>query len=86
MRDVLVGNLVNCGFPYIVVEDGDYGRRGELYLRHCYEGVELDVYHLERTLPYVFRLWGRPVHLETVLEGRTFIFSYGGERVLRRTL
>ena len=86
VRDVLVGNLVNCGFPYIVVEDGDYGRRGELYLRHCYEGVELDVYHLERTLPYVFRLWGRPVHLETVLEGRTFIFSYGGERVLRRTL
>jgi len=86
VRDVLVANLMNCGFPYIVVEDGDYGHRGELYLKHRYEGVELDVYYLERTLPYVFRLWGRPVHLETVLEGRTFIFSYNGERVLRRTL
>lgn len=86
VRDVLVANLVNCGFPYIVVEDGDYGHRGELYLKHCYEGVELDVYYLERTLPYVYRLWGRPVHLETVLEGRTFVFSYNGERVLRRTL
>lgn len=86
VRDVLVANLVNCGFPYIVVEDGDYGHRSELYLKHCYEGVELDVYYLERTLPYVYRLWGRPVHLETVLEGRTFVFSYNGERVLRRTL
>lgn len=86
VRDVLVANLVNCGFPYIVVEDGDYGHHGELYLKHCYEGVELDVYYLEHTLPYVYRLWGRPVHLETVPEGRTFVFSYNGERVLRRTL
>jgi stage V sporulation protein R len=83
VRDTLVARLTNCGFPYIVVEDGDYGRRGELYLKHCYEGMELDVHHLERTLPHVYHLWRRPVHLETVLEERRVVFSYDGERVRR---
>lgn len=83
VRDTLVARLANCGFPYIVVEDGDYGRRGELYLKHCYEGMELDVHHLERTLPHVYHLWRRPVHLETILEERRVVFSYDGERVRR---
>ena len=34
---------VNGGFPYITVEDGDYLRNGELYLKHYYEGIELDI-------------------------------------------
>ncbi len=86
VRDTLVENLTNCGYPYIVVADGDYNRRGELYLRHLYEGVELDVLYLEKTLPYVHRIWGRPVHLETVLEEKPAVFSYNGERVTRRFL
>ncbi|MDN5344575.1 MAG: stage sporulation protein [Clostridia bacterium] len=84
VRDGLVGRLTNCGFPYIVVEDGDYLRRGELYLKHCYEGLELDVPYLEKTLPYVYLLWGRPVHLETILDGKTAIFSYDGKKNSRR--
>ncbi|WP_338824898.1 hypothetical protein MHOCP_04570 [Moorella humiferrea] len=84
VRDDLVSRLTNCGFPYIVVEDGDYQRRGELYLKHCYEGRELDVYYLEKTLPYVYLLWGRPVHLETVIDGKTTVFSYDGKKNSRR--
>ncbi|CEP67100.1 Sporulation stage V, protein R [Moorella glycerini] len=84
VRDGLVGRLTNCGFPYIVVEDGDYQRRGELYLKHCYEGLELDVPYLEKTLPYVYLLWGRPVHLETVIDGKTAVFSYDGKKNSRR--
>ncbi|MBC7325697.1 MAG: SpoVR family protein [Moorella sp. (in: Bacteria)] len=84
VRDGLVGRLTNCGFPYIVVEDGDYQRRGELYLRHYYEGLELDVHYLEKTLPYVYLLWGRPVHLETVLDGKATVFSYDGKKNSRR--
>ena len=38
---------VNGGFPYIVVENGDYLRNGELYLVHKYEGTELDLKYLE---------------------------------------
>ncbi|QGP92396.1 SpoVR like protein [Neomoorella glycerini] len=84
VRDGLVGRLTNCGFPYIVVEDGDYQRRGELYLKHCYEDLELDVPYLEKTLPYIYLLWGRPVHLETVIDGKTAVFSYDGKKNSRR--
>jgi len=80
VRDGLVSRLTNCGYPCIVVEDGDYQRRGELYLRHNYEGLELDVPYLEKTLPHVYLLWGRPVRLETVIDGKNVVFSYDGKK------
>lgn len=86
IRDTLVQSLINGGHPYIVVTDSDFKGSGELYLRHAYEGMELDVQYLERTLPYVFRLWGRTVHLETVLDEKMVLFSYDGERATRNFL
>ncbi|MDA8211894.1 MAG: SpoVR family protein [Clostridia bacterium] len=86
VRDGLVANLVNGGFPYITVVDGDYSRHGELCLKHMYEGVELDIRYLEKTLPHVYQLWGRPVHLETVVDGKSCLFSYNGERNLKKIL
>lgn len=86
VRDQLVSMRVNGGFPYIVVEDGDYQRNGELYLKHSYEGMELDPYYLENVLPYVYQLWGRSVHLETIAEGKPVLYSYDGKRNSRRTL
>jgi stage V sporulation protein R len=59
--------MVNCGDPFIVVVEGDYRKRRELYLQHIYDGRELDISYLEKTLPYIFSLWRRPVHLETVV-------------------
>lgn len=84
VRDLLVQSKVNGGFPFLTVEDGDYLRSGELYIKHGYEGVELDLKYLERTIPYVYQLWGRPVHLETVLDGRPIVFTYDGKKVHRR--
>ncbi len=84
VRDQLVASRVNGGHPYIVVKDGDFLRNGELYLQHRYEGIELDLKYLENTLPHVYALWGRTVHLETVIEGRTVVFSYNGKKCSRR--
>lgn len=86
VRDGLVNILTNGGFPYIVVEDGNYRRTGELYLKHCYEGRELDLYYLEKTIPYVFQLWDRTVHLETVMDDKSMLFSFNGEKLKRQTL
>lgn len=86
VRDTLVQNLFNCGHPYILVETGDFSGRGELYLKHHCEGVELDVHYLGKTLPLVHRLWGRPVHLETVLKEKEMLFSFAGDKVSRRFL
>ncbi|RRJ64507.1 SpoVR family protein [Paenibacillus oralis] len=86
IRDQLVATRVNGGSPYIVVQDGDYLRSGELLLGHQYEGLELDLKYLEHTLPHVYRLWGRPVHLETVIEDKRALFSYDGQKHLRKML
>ncbi|MGA8942203.1 MAG: SpoVR family protein [Thermoactinomyces sp.] len=86
VREELVMSRVNGGHPVIVVQDGDYLQNGELYLLHRYEGIELDVKYLEKTLPHVYALWGRSVHLETVIEERKVVFSYNGKKCTRRFL
>ncbi len=84
VRDQLISTRLNGGFPYLTVEDGDYLRNGELYIRHHYEDVELDVRYLEKTLPYIYRLWGRDVHLETIMEDKECLFSCNGAKVMKK--
>lgn len=86
VRDQLISMRVNGSFPYIVVEDGDYSRNGELYLKHGYEGTELDPLYLEHVLPYIYQLWGRSVYLETYVENKPIVYSYDGKKVSRRLL
>ncbi|ANE48513.1 stage V sporulation protein R [Paenibacillus swuensis] len=86
IRDQLVYSRVNGGFPYLVVQDGDFLRNGELYLLHQYEGVELDLKYLERTLPYVFQIWGKSIHMETVVEDKRAVFTYDGKKLHRKFL
>lgn len=86
IRDQLIQSRINGGFPYITVEDGDYLRNGELYLKHSYEGTELDLHYLENVLPYIYELWGRIVHLETVVNERHVLYSYDGMKVSHRYL
>ncbi|QKG83924.1 SpoVR family protein [Kroppenstedtia pulmonis] len=86
VREQLIASRVNGGYPYIVVEDGDYQDKGELYLRHRFEEMELDIKYVEKTLPHVHALWGRPVHIETVVENRPVLFTYNGKRCSRRFL
>lgn len=86
VRDGLVANLANGGYPYIVVEDGDFSKRGELFLKHMYEGMELDMFYVERTMPLVQSLWGRPVHIETVVDNKPVLYSYNGEKGSKKFL
>ena len=79
VRDQLVSNLNNFGYPYIEVADGDYDGNREIFLRHRYEGAELDQKYARKVLEYVFKLWGRPVHIETKVEDETAIWHYDGE-------
>lgn len=86
VRDQLVNMRVNGGFPYITVENGDYMRNGELYLKHHYEGIELDLKYLEKVMPYIYQLWGRNVHMETIIEEKPILYNYDGRSVQRRYL
>jgi stage V sporulation protein R len=86
IRDLLVQQRTNAGFPTLLVTDADWNRMGGLCLTHRFEGQELDVQSIERTLPRVYRLWGRPVVLRTVVAGREVEFVYDDGRVERRAM
>ncbi|HEY3369053.1 MAG TPA: SpoVR family protein [Symbiobacteriaceae bacterium] len=86
VRDGIVQQISNGGYPYIYAEDYDYQRRGELYLRHSFEGVELDPVYLKKTLPHVYHIWQRPVNLETMEDGVRVLYTYTGEQIDRKML
>jgi len=79
VRDSIVDSMTNFGQPILTVEDGDYKRRGEMYLKHAFDGKELDPDYTERVLRNIQKLWGRPVHLETVKDDKPILFSCDNE-------
>ena len=74
----LLFNLTNLGRPIIYVRDANYKNRGELFLEHRYNGVELKLSYAHDTLASLQRLWKRPVHIETVLENKIATISFDG--------
>jgi stage V sporulation protein R len=80
VRDNIVARMANFGSPTILVESGDYRHNGELYLRHVHDGQDLDETYAEKTLEYVYALWGRPVHIDTKLEDERTVLSYDGDK------
>jgi stage V sporulation protein R len=78
IKQSLLFNLTNVGRPSIAVRDANYKNRGELFLEHQFSGVELKINYAQDTLENLFRLWKRPVHVETILENRVAVLSYDG--------
>jgi stage V sporulation protein R len=86
VRDGIVAGLTNFGMPYITVDNADFNHNTELLLRHHFEEQELDLPYAEKTLEYLHHIWSRPVHLETIFEGRPLRLSYNGEKHARTLL
>jgi len=87
IKRVLLFQLTNFGQPVITVEDANYNNRGELYLKHHHEGVDLHTAYAIDTLANLAAIWQRPVHIETVVEseGRV-LFSHDGREPQRTRL
>ena len=79
VRDALVASMTNFGFPYIEVIEDDYDGNRELFMKHRYEGIELDIKYARKVLEYVHKLWGREVHLETNIDNETTVLHFDGE-------
>ncbi len=86
VKEKLLFQLTNFGHPYIHVEDGNYENRGELFLRHRHEGIDLKIDYAKETLRNLNTIWGRPVHIETVVDKRKKLMSYDGKKHSEKTL
>jgi stage V sporulation protein R len=79
VKERLLFSLTNLGQPIVHVVDANHGNRGELYLKHRFEGVPLDVEKARDTLKNLHLLWRRPVHLETTEDDRGRLLSFDGQ-------
>ena len=74
----LLASLTNFGKPWITVLNGNHRNRGELLLRHDFQGVELNRNEARDTLVNLAFVWGRPVHIETVADDKPVLVSFDG--------
>ena len=70
--------LTNFGQPFIRVEDGNYKNRGELYLHHEHDGIDLKLDYACDTLRNLHTIWTRPVHIQTVVKKQPKIITFDG--------
>jgi stage V sporulation protein R len=80
IRERVLGDLTNGGQPVVVVDDGNFRNRGELLLDHRFDGRDLRTDWARETLECLRRIWGRPVHLRTRVDGRPRLLTYDGDR------
>ncbi|MEZ4741526.1 MAG: SpoVR family protein [Bdellovibrionota bacterium] len=78
IKQMLLSQLTNFGQPIIEVVDGNYKNRGELLLVHKHDKVDLKHEYTLETLRNLNAVWGRPVHLETVVEDVKRRVSFDG--------
>lgn len=78
IKQHLLKQLTNFGNPQISVVDGNFKNRGELLLKHNHDGTDLKSSHTMETLKNLQIIWGRPVHIESIVENVKRRISFDG--------
>jgi stage V sporulation protein R len=68
VKQQLLQEVTNFGKPQIKAVDSNFKNEGRLLLEHKYTGIPLDLPKSRDTIKRIFNLWGRPVHLRTVIK------------------
>jgi stage V sporulation protein R len=84
VKSQLLGQLTNFGQPIIEVVDANHLNRGELLLAHRHDGRDLKADYADHTLRNLYKLWGRPVHIETALEGKPVHIGFDGKELVKK--
>jgi stage V sporulation protein R len=86
IKQRLLFSLTNFGKPWIYVLNGNFRNRGELLLKHEFNGIELKLNHARDVLVNVQSMWARPVHIETVVEGKATLLSFDGSEHTQKAI
>jgi stage V sporulation protein R len=86
VKETLIKNVGTGSIPVIKVEDADFGHNRTLYLKHYHDSRDLQLEYAEKTLGFVYRLWGRECVLETTLQGKRSLLCYNDRGFSMRAL
>ncbi|MFQ5739002.1 MAG: SpoVR family protein [Acidobacteriota bacterium] len=75
IKQTLIRNVGTSAIPVIKVEDGNYHNDGSLLLEHDHDGRDLELGSAEKTLGYVYQLWGSPVVLRTRINNHSALLQ-----------
>ena len=78
IKQTLLYQLTNMGQPFIYVVDGNYCNRGELFMAHKHNGLDIEIKFAVETLKNVYKIWQRPVHLQARIDDDMILFSFDG--------
>jgi len=70
--------LATRGTPRVYVVDANHGNRNELRLVHPHEGLDIQLDWANITLGNVAAIWGRPCHLDTVIDKKPVRLTHDG--------
>jgi stage V sporulation protein R len=86
IKQTMLHHLTNMGRPFVYVVDGDYCHRGELYLAHKHNGMDLEIKFAVETLKNVYKIWQKPVHLQARIDDDMILFSFAGDQPKQQTI
>ncbi len=78
IKEGLLKSLTNFGQPFIYVRDANFRNRSELLLHHKFEGTELRVDYAREVLAALYRIWKRPVNIETMRDEKGILLTFDG--------
>ena len=86
IKQTMLYQLTNMGQPFIYVVDGNYCNRGELYLAHKHNGLDIEIKFAVETLKNIHKIWQRPVHLQAKIDDDMVLFSFSGDQAKQQTI
>jgi stage V sporulation protein R len=86
VKELLLRSVGMAGVPVIRIDDADFGHKRTLYLVHEHDSRDLHLENAEKTLGYLYRLWGREVVLETVVSGKRTLLTFNDRGFSAKTL
>ncbi|TSC66915.1 MAG: hypothetical protein CEO19_434 [Parcubacteria group bacterium Gr01-1014_73] len=81
-KAALLRQLTNSGRPIIRLVDANFNNRGDLRLIHDYDGPELDYEDALDTLVSLYRVWQRPVFIDTVVDEKKMRLGFTGKKAI----
>jgi stage V sporulation protein R len=81
IKETLIRNVGTGTIPVIKIEDADYTKNRVLYLKHHHDGRDLQLEYAEKTLRYLYQLWGREVVLDTEINGKQSLLAFADDKL-----
>ncbi len=86
IKQTMLYQLTNMGRPFIYAVDGNYANRGELYLAHQHNGLDLEIKYATETLKALHQVWRRPVHLQARIDEEMILFTFAEDQIRQQTI